>query len=232
MPERYSICVSAEQLKERFSLKLTDNYQAKYNAAPTLLLPIITDSGRDGLSFFYWGASPALAKNKALSPKIYTSSAQAFLEKSVFKKILKPHRCLIPLDGFYGWKALGKKTQVPYRFVPDSQEILAAAGVWEEFETMDGQSIHTFSMLVHKAGPELQGIVENIPVFVPKGQENQWLNLEASPDSLEQILRTPYVPAMSFFTVSPKLSDIHYNSPILLQTTPPADQFGNFTLFG
>ncbi|HWA35330.1 MAG TPA: SOS response-associated peptidase family protein, partial [Cyclobacteriaceae bacterium] len=117
MIDRYSITTSAESIGERFSVDVPDFYKPKYNAAPTQLLPVITSSSPGGVSLFYWGTSPEWSKNKLLGEKIINTRAENFADRPSLKKALRKNRCIIPADGFYGWKKVGKKTAIPYRFV-------------------------------------------------------------------------------------------------------------------
>jgi putative SOS response-associated peptidase YedK len=113
MIERYSITTSAKDIRERFSVDVPDYYKPHYNAAPTQLLPVIT-TGSKGISLFYWGLPPDWAKNKSVSEKVINLKAESLREKPSLRKAMLKKRCIIPADGFYAWKKIGKKTMVPY----------------------------------------------------------------------------------------------------------------------
>jgi len=232
MPERYSISASPEDLSSRFGIETPTSFQPKYNAAPTQLLPVITAEASKGFSYFYWGAIPEMAKNKALSKKIYTTPAETLLDKGTFRKSMKPHRCTIPLDGFYSWKLIGKKTLVPYRIFPSNSGLLAVAGIWEEYENMaNGEVVHTFSMITLPSTGILTPICERIPLSLSSENESKWLDLNSSPEAIESVIRNPSKVEMTYFNVSPRINEPDFNSPNLLKPVPPADQHGNYTLF-
>lgn len=230
MIERYSITASAEKISERFSADVPGFYQPRFNAAPTQLLPILTSADPKGLSLFYWGRPPLWARNKSLSERIINLHAELLLERPVLKKTLMKFRCIIPADGFYAWKKLGKKTAIPYRFVID-QELFSFAGLWEEFEDESGSVVHTFNMITTAANETVGRITERMPVMLDKSGEQVWLNQAATETNLIRCL-TPYdAEKVSLYPVSPRINETKLDVPSLIIPTPPADQHGNLTLF-
>jgi putative SOS response-associated peptidase YedK len=129
------------------NIRASGIYTTRYNAAPTQLLPVITHESPEGFSFFYWGSAPQWAKNKTLAERIINTRAELIQDKPVFKKSLMRSRCIIPADGFYAWKKVGKKTSIPWRFVLKSKKIASFAGIWEEYDDSEGQAYHTFTLI-------------------------------------------------------------------------------------
>ena len=52
-----------------------------------------------------------------------------------------------------------------------------------------------------------------------------------SDEDLLTLLKPLAEAKMSLYTVSPRINDSNLNVPSLIIATPPADQFGNLTLF-
>jgi len=231
MIDRYSITASAEKISERFFAEVLSSYTPKYNAAPTQLLPVITHSTPQGVSTFYWGTSPEWSKNKTLAEKIINVRTESILEKPTLKKAMVKTRCIIPADGFYAWKKVGKKTAIPYRFVAIDQELFSFAGTWEEFEDSEGNELHTFSLITTTANEMVATVQERMPVMLTRAAEKIWMDKESGESELISVL-VPY-PAekMNYYPVSPRIHDSSVNFPSLIVPTPPADQFGNLTLF-
>lgn len=231
MIDRYSITATADEIKERFSVDLPDFYKARFNAAPTQLLPVITSSSPNGVSLFYWGTSPEWSKNKMLSEKIINTRTENFEDKASLKKALKKSRCIIPADGFYGWKKVGKKTAIPYRFVLNGRDPFSIAGLWEEFEDTDGNEIQTFTMITIPANDLVKQIQERMPVILTRQSEKAWLDNATDEAGLLGLLTAYPAAAMNYYPVSPGISDSHADVASLIVPTPPADQHGNLTLF-
>ena len=231
MFDRYSLTASASDIAERFSVEVADHYKPRYNAAPSQLLPVITSSGRQGLSWFYWGRPPQFARNKNLGEKIINLSVETLQEKPILKKSLIRHRCIIPADGLYGWKKLGKKTAIPHRFTVSDQTIFSLAGVWEEFEDEDGTSLHTFTIVTVLSNDLMSSSMERMPVIFNKEQEDRWLSNSLTESDFLNMLTTYPASKMSVYTISPDISNPKNDYPSIIQPTPAADQHGNLTLF-
>jgi putative SOS response-associated peptidase YedK len=230
MIERYSITPSADALRERFEVDVPEFYKPNYNASPTQLLPVITANTPEGISLFYWGEIPMWAKNKTPSEKIINVRTETLQDKVSLKKALTKTRCLIPADGFYAWKKVGKKITIPYRFV-STLGLFSFAGLWEEFEDEDGTEMHTFTIFTIAANEIVLTVQERMPVMFDREAERTWLNKDATETELTKLL-VPYATKnMNYYPVSPRINDVKVDLPSLIMPTLPADQHGNLTLF-
>src|SRR5690606_29810124 len=144
MCERYSLGKSKDQLEERFQAEMLTDFKPRFNIAPSQLVPVITSQSPKGFSYFYWGVTPDFGHNRPVAQKLINAKAETIHEKLSSKSSFQKRRCLIPADGFFEWKKLGKKTRIPYRFALREEALFAFAGIWEEYETVNGESQHTF----------------------------------------------------------------------------------------
>ncbi len=231
MFDRYSIAATPQQLRDHFSVDVPSHYKKYYNAGPTHLLPVITHHNPEGLSFFYWGAIPQWIKNKNISEKLINVRAETIQDKPVLKKKMMRFRCLIPIDGFYCWKKISKKSAIPYRFFSRNKELLAMAGLWEEFEDEQEETHHTFSIITTQSNKQVQPINERMPLLLNKEMRKIWLNKESTENELLGMLRIETPIDLEFYTVSPRIGRLAANESTLMLPTAPADQFGNLTLF-
>ena len=231
MIERYSIHASAKQIASRFQIEEQEAYKPRYNAAPSQLLPVITHESPQGFSYFYWGTAPQWSKNKTIAERIINTRGELIKEKPVLKKNLKTHRCLVPADGFYSWKKVGKKTTVPWRIVLKSKEVFAIAGMWEEYDDHEGNSVHTFSIITVTAEKWISEITERMPVIFSREDEKIWLDKNTTEDQLIALLKIYPIDLLEGYNVSPAINSVDKDGPSLIIPTPAADQFGNLTLF-
>ena len=231
MSSRYSISLSHTQLEQRFAIEVAEAYQPTYNAAPAQLLPVITNTGSQGLSFFYWGLVPQWAKNKTISDKIIYTQEELIREKPILKKNLRQQRCIVPADGFYEWKKVGKKILIPYRFTLKSKEAFAMAGLWEEYDDENGEFFHTFTLITTKANALVSTVVERMPVILTREIEKEWLGNQLSEDELIKQLLALEADKMDCFTVSSRVNDTTNNDALIIRPAPASDQYGNLTLF-
>lgn len=231
MVDRYSLTSSATLLAERFSVEIPDHYKPRFNAAPTHLLPVITSSGSSGISWFYWGRPPHFAKNKNLAEKIINLPAETLRERPVLKKMLMQNRCIIPADGFYVWKKVGKKTSIPHRVTEVAQKPFSFAGLWEEFEDEDGSMVHAFTIITVSSNELILPLNERMPAIFDNVQERIWLNPHSSEIELTTILKAYPSNKMGIYTVSSLINNPAKDHPSLILPAPAGDQHGNLTLF-
>jgi putative SOS response-associated peptidase YedK len=231
MIERYSIPATISQLVNRFQIEDSPAYKPKYNAAPSHLLPVITHESPQGLSYFYWGVAPQWGKNKTVAERLINTRAEAILEKPMLKKNLMRYRCLIPADGFYAWKKVGKKTSIPWRFAPAKKNLISFPGLWEEYDDAEGNAFHTFSIITVAATKTVAAVTERMPVIFSSEEETIWLNKKSTEEELLNLLKTNLAIELDSYTVSPGINSPDLEKASLILPAPAADQFGNLTLF-
>lgn len=231
MPGRYTIGASPELLTERFDVEIPDDYKPRYNAAPTQLLPVITNTSPKGLSFFYWGIIPGWSKNKSISTKLINAMAETLNEKASFKNSLKSRRCIVPADGYYEWKRISKKGKVPYRIILNNNEPFSFAGLWEEFEDDNEKVVHTFTIITTEPNDMVKTIHDRMPVILDSKAEKVWLDNKSKEEDLMEVLKSFPSDKMGNYTVSPKVNDVEAEGQSLIQPSVPIDQFGNYSLF-
>ncbi|HPI80055.1 MAG TPA: SOS response-associated peptidase [Cyclobacteriaceae bacterium] len=231
MFDRYSIAATPQELANHYSVDVPGHYKKVYNAGPTHLLPVITHHHPEGLSFFYWGAIPQWTKNKNISEKLINVRLEALPNKPVLKKKMMRFRCLVPADRFYCWKKISKKSAVPYRFFPKDKELLAMAGLWEEFEDEQEETHHTFSIITAPSNRQVQNVNERMPFLLNKEMQKTWLDQNATESGLLDLFQVKPSIELESYTVSPRIGRLNLNEPTILLPTAPADQFGNLTLF-
>ena len=233
MSLNYSITSGPEQIEDIFNVDVTEAYRARYNACPTQLLPVITSDNPDGLSFFYWGMNPSFVKSKTISKKLVQAPLEDIPHKASLRRYLRTQRCIIIADGFYDWKTLTKKGRTPYRFFLPDNKPFAIAGLWDSFDNEQGETIHTFMMVTTPANGEVADITDRMPAILESDFIIEWLNDSNNTEESMLALLKPYTEyALDRYTVNPKLDDSSFDSPDLFRQVPPADQFGNLTLFG
>lgn len=231
MAGRYTITSTPEEIHKRYHVDVPENYRKRYNAAPTQLLPIISSNSPDRLSFFHWGLIPQIAKNKTIATKLINARSDSINDKISFKNSLKSRRCIVPVDGFYEWKSISKKSSIPYRISMQSGELFSLAGLWESFEDDKGNEVFTFTIITTEANADVAKIHDRMPVILAPEEEQIWLHLKTDENKILDML-TPYPDHnLRSYAVSIKVNDLANDSPDLIMPAPPADQFGNYSLF-
>lgn len=228
---RYTLVKKAEEVAKRFKVEVSTHYKPRYNAAPTQLLPVITSDAPEGLSWFYWGLIPAWSKDKAISHKLINARAETVEDKASFRTALKQRRCLIPADGFFEWKPVSKKGKIPYRITLMNEVLFSFAGLWEEYEDDEGDTVQTFTIITTQANSTLENIHDRMPVILSREAESLWLDKTTSPEKLKEVLKPYDRDQTRFYTVSSRVNQASLDEPSVIAPAPAADQFGNYTLF-
>ncbi|WP_420387274.1 SOS response-associated peptidase [Roseivirga sp.] len=231
MLPNYSIASEAQLIKEHFSVEIPEGHKGTYNAQPTDLLPVITSADPDMLNYYHWGITPSFTKSKGVSHKLLFAPVEDILNKASQRKSLKQQRCIIPADSFYYWKDLGKKEQVPYRFYLSNNSLFSIAGIWDSFENEEGEQVNTFMMLTTKANSDINDVSERMPALLNDDLLVEWLNDSNTAESILEYVVPFNDEAIKSYTINPKLADPQFNNADLWQKVPPANQFGNLTLF-
>ena len=230
MGDRYTITAEAEVLSERFNIDVPERYKPRYNAAPTQVLPIVTQDSK-GLSFFYWGQLPERSKNKTISSKLIVAEKETLTQKVSSHKALLQSRCIVPADGFYDWKRISKKGKVPYRFIFGNDQTVSFAGIWEEFEDDEENVVHTFKIITTPANSIVSEVNARMPAVLNSEAEKLWLDTNTPEDKLLELLQPYPSDQMGSYSVSPRISDLNNEGAGLIKPMAPADQFGNYSLF-
>jgi putative SOS response-associated peptidase YedK len=232
MYDRYAIYAMASQIRDEFAVEVPAGYLPMYNAGPTQLLPVITSEDRRGLSFFHWGLMAKWSNNKSISAKSINLPAESAFQKTSYRNQIQNHRCIVPVNGFYAWKRLSKKQIVPYYFYPNKIPLLGIAGLWEEFEDIDGTVSHSFIMLTVPSSVALQEIEDQMPALLDPMGCLKWLQSDDLGEKEALIMGiTQQHPSLSSHAVSPVITNLANNRSTLIAAVPPCDQHGNYTLF-
>jgi putative SOS response-associated peptidase YedK len=85
-------------------------------------------------------------------------------------------------------------------------------------------------MITTPANAIVGAVQERMPALLTPASEKIWMSDESDTTALLDVL-VPYPDGMDYYPVSPRIHDMHTNAPSLIMPTPPADQFGNLTLF-
>jgi len=231
MFDRYSISSRIVEIQKLLTFESVEEIKPIYNAAPTKLLPVITNESPRGISFFYWGLPPNWSKNRAVSKKLIQADIEQLNSKTSYRNALKKRRCLVPADGIYLWKKVSKKGKVPYRFIQKNQKPFFMPGLWDEFEDDQGKLVHTFLIITSYPVEAFKIFDFEIPVILKDTNLTAWIDDSRSTEDLKQMLLNGSEDEMNTYPVSSNISKLNYDEPDLIEPSSPVDQFGNYSLF-
>lgn len=192
--------------------------EARYNAAPSQRLPVITSTQPNALQFFSWGLQPFWAKDAKSIKRAINARAETLPEKPMFRNLLKSKRCLVPADGFFEWQKKGKE-KVPHRISLKSEELFTFAGLWDEWTDKEtGEVLHTFSIITTEANELVRPIHDRMPVMLSPEAEELWLDENEPQEGLISLLLPYNSDEMKAYPVSPLVNSPHNNVPEVINS--------------
>ena len=186
---RFTVTADAEELEERFGARVDKNqYNKRYNAAPSQQLPVITNSDQENVQFLKWGLIPFWAKEEKIGYRLINARAETITEKPSFKYAVQERRCLVLADGYYEWMKTAEG-KVPYRITLNDASLFAFAGIWEEWEAEDGRDVKSFSIITVPASDAIRDIHDRMPAILTPEEENNWIR-EMPTTETEKMLKS------------------------------------------
>jgi putative SOS response-associated peptidase YedK len=172
--------VAATDRLEYFNAVSEDGYEwnARFNVAPSQsVLTIRQDAREPGrkLSTMRWGLVPSWAKDPSIGYKTINARAETVATTASFREPFKSQRCLVPADGFYEWLRNGK-TKQPYCFEVNDGELLAFAGLWDQWKSPLGELIESCTILTTTPNSLLEDIHDRMPVILRPDDYPPWLD--------------------------------------------------------
>jgi len=178
MCARYSLKANPLELQAEFELQGLPVLEPRYNVAPTQAVPIITAANAHALTIARWGLIPSWAKDHRKITNTFNARADTINQKGVFKESFAKRRCLIPVDGFYEWKAAGKLKQ-PLHITLESQRPFSLAGIWDTWRSDEGLEVVTFSIVTTEPNDFMRSVHNRMPVVIAKADRHRWLTDDA-----------------------------------------------------
>lgn len=192
---RYTLAVPLSNLVDAFDVHPPEfEYRPRYNIAPSQEAPVVAQDERGRrMGLLRWGLVPSWSKDPSGSSFINARSETAS-QKPSFRSAFRRRRCLIPADGYYEWKredqgTAGKGSKTPWWIHGLGPDPWAFAGLWERWEPEEGSPLFTFAILTTEASPGIRHIHPRMPVILPSGARDVWLDPDRDPADLQDLLQ-------------------------------------------
>ncbi|KAG0607604.1 hypothetical protein M758_8G041900 [Ceratodon purpureus] len=205
-----------------------DRYQPSYNVAPGAHMPVVRHDGAGDakepvVHCMRWGLVPSFTK-KSERPdffRMFNARSESVHEKTSFRRLLAKNRCLATLEGFYEWKKDGKQKQPYYVHMEDGHPLVFAA-LYDTWESPEGETMYTFTILTTRASKRLEWLHDRMPVIL-KSQDaiDSWLNSELSEDSIHKLTQPYESPDLTWYPVTPAMGRPAFNGPECVEEIKP-----------
>lgn len=190
---------------------------ARYNVAPTQLVPIIRldDQGRRIIAIAKWGFVPRWAKEPGRQP--INARAETVATSGLFRDAFKRTRCIVPVSGFYEWKARPSGPKIPHRITLATDEPYGLAGIWSRWTKPDGETLDTFAIITTTANELVAQVHDRMPVILEPAAYGRWLDPREDPRDL----LAPFdARRMRTHLVSTKVNAVKNDGPELIEPQP------------
>jgi putative SOS response-associated peptidase YedK len=229
---RYRLSKRKQLVVESFDAVGEDDWEARYNIAPTQPVPIIRQNPKEPvrqISLVRWGLIPLWAKTASDAAKRINARSETAATTPTFRDALKLRRCLVPADGFYEWKRTGKAKQ-PFCFEVNDGELFAFAGLWDRWKDPSDTWVRSCTILTTTPNSVTAAIHDRMPVILAPDAYDLWLDPGmTNVDAISDLLK-PYLGPMRSFPVSSHVNRVQNDdpkcaAPITLESSPQSQLF-------
>ena len=113
------------------------NYPPRWNGAPSQDLLVIRRNhatGEISLDPLRWGLIPYWCDDPKGGRKPINAKCETVRDLPTFREAYRRRRCIVPVDGFFEWKAIKGRIRQPYAIAMQDGAPFAIAGIWENWK--------------------------------------------------------------------------------------------------
>ncbi len=235
-----------DQIAAYFGAELAvDTLGENYNVAPTHdIYGVVAPRGGDAtstprLEAFHWGLIPSWAKDRKIASRMINARSETLAEKPAFKGLFAKKRLLIPMDGFYEWKAgtadgpvttKGKPAKQPMFIHRIDGEPLAVAGLWTAWKDPEAPPsdegaarwLHSATVVTTGANDTMRAVHDRMPVLVPRSRWAEWLDPSNTDlDDLSTLFDMSGDGSLVMHPVSTEVNSVRNNRADLIEEIDP-----------
>lgn len=227
---RVVIIDSIEAIERRFNAKRIVQLEFNYNLSPGQKGYVITSELPHVIQSYQFGLTPSWAKKQMYTINARAegdhnpnddpaySGAKGIIEKPMFRKLIRSQRCMVIVSAFIEGPKLEKLDKPYLVYLRDKKRPFALAGVYDQWESPDGVSIDSFSIITTTANQLLQKIGHHrMPVILHPENERTWLNSASALGEITRQLQPYPHELMNAYPISSLIKNPRNNSKELLQ---------------
>lgn len=228
---RYASARSVDDIAAAFGISDDDvdaAPAADWNIAPTTTVTaVLRRDDRPVLTSLRWGLVPAWSDGPQSTTAMFNARAETLAEKPAFREAVRRRRCLLPADGWYEWARLPDGRRVPHFLSAADGDVIAFAGVWEEWLDAERRPLRSTAIVTRPAPEALRHVHDRAPVVLPEAAWERWLDAATSLDEALAVLRVR-PPEIRVWPVGDAVGDVRSTGASLAEPVTVAVQSSLF----
>jgi putative SOS response-associated peptidase YedK len=165
------------------------NYPPRWNAAPDQDLLVIRRNHQTGmisLDPLRWGLIPHWCGDPKGGRRPINAKCETVRSLPTFRDAYCRRRCIVPVDGFFEWKAIkGQRAKRPYAVAMKDGKPFGLGGLWDNCrDQTSGEWVRTFAIITTDANEMVAEIHDRMPLILAPSDYAYWLSEETDPRGL------------------------------------------------
>ena len=217
-----------------------------YNVAPTATVGVVVkrhsepdDDPTRRLRLMRWGLIPPWAKAgpdgapDGKGPLLINARSDKVTTSPAFRSSAKSKRCLVPMTGWYEWRANGdepsgkKARKTPFFMTPGDDELVCMAGLWSVWRPKnapkDSAPLLSCTIITTDAVGPLAEIHDRMPLVMAERDWDRWLDPD-NPLDEELLTVRADLSHLEIREVSTLVNSVRNNGPELIEPAEPQAQ--------
>jgi len=208
----------------------------RHNVAPTTEIPTLrlAGDGEPEAAYLTWWLTPRWAKTPEHRYAMFNARSEGVERKPAFRASFRDRRCVVPISGFYEWKAPPADSNArkrPYYIRRADGEPIYIAGLWDRWtpdaaQKQDGaETIESCTLLTTSANAQLADLHDRMPCMLEPETLEDWLDpTRTEPAALHPFLRPAPDGVLAVHPVSTRVNNARHEGPDLIEPTSAADE--------
>jgi putative SOS response-associated peptidase YedK len=218
---RYASYLPPEFLAQLFAaMNPLPNFPPTWNMAPSREAPVVRfhpATGQRHLDALKWGLVPYFTKDLKKARKPINARSETIATSGMFRKAFARRRCLVAAPVYYEWRD-DPEGKVPFAVARVDGDPVVFAGIWEAWQSPEGETLRTFATITTDANHKLAAIQDRMPVVVEPENWPLWLGeVEGDPATL---LRPAAEDVLRCWPVDKKVGSVRIDGPELIERIP------------
>ncbi|MHA1563790.1 MAG: SOS response-associated peptidase [Alphaproteobacteria bacterium] len=209
---RYSLTTPAEAVMALFRLPPGPNLPARYNIAPTQEVPVVRlVEGAHAMAYMRWGLVPPWAEDPRVGARMINARAESVGTRTAYREAYRHRRCLVVADGFFEWQKLPDGRKQAYWITLGDRGPFAFAGLWERWNSLEGEAVETCTIITTDANPLLAPIHGRMPVILDAADYDLWLDVAEGDGAVSGLLKAYDEALMRMTPVSSRVNSVAHD---------------------